>query len=399
MFFHNSCRSFALSLLGGVAIVTLGGNALAAEPVLQTEQSDVVTLKPYTPHTILVMDSAGTHAKDGRVYVVDADRGALLGMVQAAYNPNVAMVPDASRFYVGETTWAHGNRGARYDLLAEYDARTLKLTSDEELPARALITPKRNSLTLNVGASYAYVYQMSPNNGVEVVDTHAHKMIQSVDLPGCALTYPWGTNGFSSLCADGTLANVSLGEDGKASMTHSAVFFAPDKDAVFENSPSVTKTGEAYFLSYTGNIYPAHLGANSTVEAPWSLQVGAGMKPASDASAPFETTWRPGGIQLIALHQSDHELYVLMHRGTFWTHKEDGTEVWVYDAQTHKRLRRIPLKKTSNMVGVTQDDHPLMFTTDTDGDLFVYDAQTGHLLRTIKKLGTSVTFTVAPGEE
>ena len=51
------------------------------------------------------------------------------------------------------------------------------------------------------------------------------------------------------------------------------------------------------------------------------------------------------------------------------------------------------------MVGITQDDHPLMFTTDTDGDLFVYDAQTGHLLRTIKKLGTSVTFTVAPGEE
>lgn len=92
----------------------MGGTAAkAAEPVLQTEQSDVITLPPYSPHTILVEDAVYTHNKDGRVYVVDADSGKLLGMVQAAYNGNMALTPDAKRIYVQKprgnaATAAHG---------------------------------------------------------------------------------------------------------------------------------------------------------------------------------------------------------------------------------------------------------------------------------------------------
>ena len=50
------------------------------------------------------------------------------------------------------------------------------------------------------------------------------------------------------------------------------------------------------------------------------------------------------------------------------------------------------------MVGVTQDASPLMFTADEDGNFFISDARTGKLLRTMKGLGTSLIFTVAPGE-
>ncbi|KAA8435826.1 amine dehydrogenase, partial [Acetobacter sp. DmW_125123] len=180
--------SLLRALLGSAAILTMGGTAAkAAEPVLQTEQSDVITLPAYSPHTILVEDAVYTHNKDGRVYVVDADSGKLLGMVQAAYNANMALTPDAKRIYVAETTWERGNRGARNDLLAEYDANTLKITSDEKLPARALVTPKKNDFALNADGSRSYVYQMSPSNAVEVVDNAAHKVTQTVEIPGCAL--------------------------------------------------------------------------------------------------------------------------------------------------------------------------------------------------------------------
>ncbi|OUJ12344.1 amine dehydrogenase large subunit [Acetobacter okinawensis] len=385
-------------LLGSAAFFSSVAPVLAAEPVLQTEQSDVVTLKPYSPHTVLVEDAVYTHNKDGRVNVVDADKGVLLGMVQAAYNPNVVLAPDASRFYVGETTWERGNRGARNDLLAEYDALTLKLMVDEKLPSRALVTPKRNNLAISADGARVYVYQMSPANAVEVVDTKDHKVTHTVEVPGCALAYAWGNAGFSSLCGDGSLSNVSLEADGKASVTHTAPFFEPDKDGIFEQSPSVAKDGSTYFISYSGKVYPTILSANSTVQPAWSLQVGAGLKPASDASAPFEVTWRPGGWQMSALHKATHELYVLMHRGTFWTHKDAGTEVWVYNTETHQRIRRMPLKVASTMVGITQDEAPLMFTTDEEGNFFISDARTGKLLRTMKVLGTSLIFTVAPGE-
>ncbi|MFT9418745.1 amine dehydrogenase large subunit [Acetobacter sp.] len=393
-----SPRKSWLGLLLGSAAFFSAATVQAAEPVLQTEQSDVVTLKPYSPHTILVEDAVYTHNKDGRVDVVDADRGVLLGMVQAAYNPNMVLSPDASHFYVGETTWERGNRGARNDLLAEYDSQTLKLTADEKLPSRALVTPKRNDMAISADGARVYVYQMSPANAVQVVDTKEHKVTHTVEIPGCALAYAWGNAGFSSLCGDGTLSNVSVEADGKASVTHSAAFFAPDKDGIFEQSPSVAKDGVTYFISYSGKVYPATLSANSVVQPAWSLQEGAGLKPASDASAPFEVTWRPGGWQMSALHKDTHELYVLMHRGTFWTHKDAGTEVWVYNTDTHKRIRRMPLKVASTMVGVTQDASPLMFTTDDNGDFFISDARTGKLLRTMKGLGTSLIFTVAPGE-
>jgi methylamine dehydrogenase heavy chain len=183
-------------LAGGIALLALPAFAGAAEPILQTEQSDVATLPAWGPHTILVVDAVYTHNKDGRAYVVDADKGKLLGMVQAAYNANVLLAPDASRFFVAETTWARGNRGERNDLLVEYNANTLGITADEKLPSRALVTPKRNNLGLSADVSRAYVYQMSPSNAVEVVDTKTHTVTQTVDIPGCALVYPWGNDGF-----------------------------------------------------------------------------------------------------------------------------------------------------------------------------------------------------------
>ncbi|NHO32594.1 amine dehydrogenase [Acetobacter sp. LMG 1636] len=371
--------------------------ALAGEPVLQEEESDVIRLPPVTSHRILVQDVVGEHAKDGRVYVVDADAGKLLGMVQAAYNANVVQDPGGKAFYVAETVWSRGNRGDRADLLPAYDPQTLTITNDEVLPGRALITPKKNDLSISNDGKNIYVFSMVPTSAVYVVESISHKVAQTVDVPGCSLTYPWGNSGFTSICADGGLVNVSLSGN-HATAEHTTPFFDPEKDAVFEHSPTRRPDGRTWFISYSGLVYPASLSANTKIEAAWSLQEAAGMKRAPAAEAPFVKTWRPGGWQLSALHYASGHLFVLMHMGTFWTHKQAGTEVWELEVDTHRLLRRIRLPHPSTMVGVTQDARPLMFTTDKAGAFCIWDATTGKFLRQIPHLGEDLYFTVALGE-
>ncbi|MBB2190698.1 amine dehydrogenase [Gluconacetobacter azotocaptans] len=386
-----------LTLLGALSVLA-AGPVRAADPILQTEESDIVKLPPGGPHRILVEDAVYRHNKDGRVYVVDTDSGKLLGMVQAAYNANVAADPSGRAFYVAETTWERGNRGKRHDMLAAYDPQTLEPTMDIDLPSRALVTPKKPDLAVGADGHYVYVYDTSPTNSVHVVDTAKKAVVQTVDVPGCALIYPWGTSGFSSVCGDGSLANVSLDASAKPTVTHSAPFFVPDQDPVFEHSPGVAASGHVWFVSFSGLVYDTVLDSDARISKPWSLQEAAGLKPASDAHAPFDVTWRPGGWQLAAVRARDSHLFILMHNGTFWTHKEPGTELWEVDLTTRKLVRRIHLATPSTMVGVTQDAASRIFLTDEAGDLNVLDGATGKMVRPIRKLGESLIFTVAPGE-
>lgn len=395
---------FISQKLAGMTAFLLAGAALAPwceaqadDPVLQTEESDILKLSPVTSHRILVEDFVGHHAKDGRVYVVDADRGKLLGMVQAAYNGNVVQDPKGHAFYVAETVWSRGNRGKRADLLATYDPQTLEITNDEVLPGRALVTPKKNDLTINSNGSRIYIYDMVPTNAVHVIDTATHKVTMNVGLPGCALTYPWGPAGFTSICADGSLSNVSIGS-GKAEITHTKPFFDPEEDAIFEHSPSRSRDGKTWFISYSGLVYPTMLSADTMIGKPWSIQQAAGMKPATSANSPFAVTWRPGGWQLAAIHNATGHLFVAMHQGAFWTHKMPGTEIWELDVKTHRLIRRIKLPRPSSMVGVTQDASPLLFTNDETGDLFIWDLKTGKIKHTMKHLGDDLYFTTALGE-
>ena len=50
------------------------------------------------------------------------------------------------------------------------------------------------------------------------------------------------------------------------------------------------------------------------------------------------------------------------------------------------------------MVGVSQDDSPLLYTTTDDGKFSVYDATTGEYLRSINKLGDNPVLCEAIGE-
>ncbi len=381
---HLTSLVWALAVSSAAAF-GLAGTAQAADP-LPPETSDVATLAPNPPHRFFT--SSFEHAS---FMIFDGDNGHIEGQIPAGYEANLEFAPDHSRFYVSETYWSHGARGTRDDLLSIYDATTLNLQKEIKLPGRALVGRVRN-FGLNATGTLAYVYVMHPASSVVWVDLRSAKVGGTVEVPGCALVFPFGEREFASLCGDGSLATVTIPASGPAVVTHTKPFFDANHDPIFEHGFVDRDTGHGLFLSYTGLVYPVQLGAHPVLETPWSIQQAAGYPVAGTGVQ--ELAWRPGGQQLAAYHKASGRLYVLMHTGHYWTHKQGGTEIWVLDTKTHALLSRFPLRAapTSGLgdesvpfysrIGVSQDEHPLLYLTDMAANI-VLDAATGEQLRKV----------------
>lgn len=359
-----------------------------------SEVSDVATLKPNGPHRFF---TGGFRSQNFGIF--DADSGKMEGSIPGGYVADLAIAPDNKNFLVSETYWTHGSRGQRQDMVSIWDAKTLNLVKEIPLPGRALVGGKLHNFQLNADGSKAYVYIMLPTSSVVWVDLKKQAVGGTVEIPGCALIFPWGSSNFASLCADGSLAMVSVGGAGQPVVTHSKPFFDGANDPIYENSFIDVPTGKALFLSYSGLVYPAKLGPDAAIEKPWSLQQAAGFAPAGTGVQ--ELAWRPGGGQPAAYHKASGRLFVLMHMGTYWTHKQGGTEVWVLDTNARKLIKRIPLQPiaTSGLgndhpplyetIGVSQDvEKPLIYlVSDEGGGDVVMDAGTGEILRKVEFAG------------
>lgn len=372
------------ALIGCLPALT---DAASSATALEPEVSDVATLSLNAPHRFF---TSGWDTSSLNIF--DADSGKLEGSIPSGYIPNLAIAPDNSQFYVSETYWTHGNRGDRHDMVSVYDAKTLNLLKEIMLPSRALVSKVQN-FDLNASGSRAYVYLMQPASSVVWVDLKKQSVGGSVEVPGCSLVFPWGEQGFASLCGDGSLALVTVPASGPATVTHTKPFFDANEDPIFENSLVDRVTGKALFISYTGLIYQTTLGS-SVIEKPWSIQKAAGYAVAGTGVQ--ELAWRPGGRQMAAYHKASGRLFVLMHPGNYWTHKQGGTEVWVLDVSKRTLLARYPLRAvpTSGLgdervpfygnVGVSQDDKPLLYLLNPEGNDLVLDANTGQERRKIE---------------
>jgi len=169
-------------------------------------------------------------------------------------------------------------------------------------------------------------------------------------------------------------------------------------------------------VSFEGRVHPVNVGgAEVRPEEPWSLF----------SEEEIEDGWRIGGTQHLALHEPTGRFYSLVHRGGEDTHKDPGSELWVYDLAGRERVQRIELHHPglaflsetiefgrqwpapfdglwgwildtlvpnpgTDAVAVTPDEEPLLVTgSQIGGSVAVYDALTGELLRRV----TSGNFT------
>ena len=370
----------ALGLVLSNAACVTPTTPAALPPPLPAERLSVEKLPPRGPHWVYVVDYAFDNEIDARVLLYDADMHRRLGQFDAGFLPGFALSPDRTMSVVATTYFARGGHGARTDVVEFTDTATLTTHSEIVLPPKRLqAVPTPFNVAYSSDGRFLYVSYVTPAASLGVLDPARGTILAEIDTAGCMLVIPSGPNRVSSLCESGRLLTVTLDAQGhEAARSMSAPFFDADRDPVFVQGIP-TAHGFA-FLSFLGQVHEVDLtGAEPAFAPPWSL-IGAG-----------EDQWRPGGSQVGAIHRATARLFVPMHQGGEGTHKDGGTELWVYDLASHSRVARWPLKaaglKPVVAVEVSQDAAPVVFAATDAADLAIIDAGSGHIRHIEKRLG------------
>jgi methylamine dehydrogenase heavy chain len=372
-------------LLAALCACGLGAHAygqLPNEPLMSE------TLPRSTPHWVWVNDMAFPYMADGKAFLLDGDDGRMLGMLSTGYGFNGVIVPRAGDvIYSPETYLARGGRGTRTDVLAIYDAQLRPIAEVALPPKRASIMPMINASVLTDDERFLLLYNFTPAQSVSVVDMTSRSFVGELDTAGCALVYPTGPRTFFSICGDGSLLEVRIDDTGHGlKSTHSATMFDVIRDPVSEKG---VRAGSAWlFVSFNGIVYPIDSSASGARPgSKWPL-----VNPAEQA-----LNWRSGGLQHLALHRTSGRLYAVMHRGDAASHKEPGTDIWVYDIASHRKVQQIAARNKVASITVSQDAHPLLFTSFMGSNVIdIYDALTGQYLRSVSELGLTPTTMVSP---
>jgi len=398
------------------------GVLLAAGPVpgasaeLEPDESGVsLTLPAPAPHQVWLPDVVLRHSK-----LFDGDTGQMLGMIETTWSLT-GRPPLLGRargeLYVVEAVYERGHRGARRDFVTIYDATTLAVTGEIEIPPRsAEIGHGVAVVGLDDDERFLAVFNQDPSNSVSIVDLETRRFVEEIVIAGCALVYPTGPRSFGTLCGDGTALELQLDEQGhEQRQVASDPIFDVVEDPLHDRG---ARDGERWlFSSFEGYLHEIDFsGAKPVVAARWSL---------------FDETqrskkWRIGGTRHSALHRETGQLYTLMHQGEKGSHKDPGMEVWVYDVKEQTRVRTIapgsvlpafvrPYMEIArgswmdwvlgvvlpnpgvHSIAVTQDDAPLLFVRHAEiGAVGVYDATSGQHVRDLEEVGVAGAGIVVP---
>ena len=332
--------------------------AAAPPPPLPAERLSVAVMPPANPHRVYVLDEAFFNEIDSRVHLFDGDTYRRLGQIDVGIHPGIQPLSLIGKSSVVATTYfARGSRGTRTDVVEFTDNTTLKATHEIVLPPEARDDPadlfqfgvQHGQPIFVCGLHHAggfircarsrevQRHRRDRHGGMRAGDTVGSES-RVVDLrercaahrhPGCA-----GTRSFARLLGD---------------------FLHPDRDPVFASG--IPMTNGYAFLSFLGEVHEVDLsGAKPVFRSPWSL-LGAADKSAH---------WRPGGMQIGAIHRHLNRLYVPMHQGGEGTHKDGGTEIWVFRSRPPISAWHAGRWRAQKLFGVlaiqvSQDDAPLLF--------------------------------------
>jgi methylamine dehydrogenase heavy chain len=107
-----------------------------------------------------------------------------------------------------------------------------------------------------------------------------------------------------------------------------------------------------------------------------------------------KANWRPGGLQISALHKASSTLFVNMHdKGAEGSHKNPSKEVWALDLLTKKRTARIPSNHAVSIIA-SQGADPLLYQLNLEKALIdVRRLAPGYpKVREIKGVGETAMF-------
>jgi methylamine dehydrogenase heavy chain len=352
------------------------------------ERVGAVERLPASPgkHWLWVYDTVYDYTANGRAVLIDGDSGRFIGMLNGGYWFTQLSLPrDYSAIYAAETHYSRTTRGDRTDIVAIYDPMTLSPIGEVEIPPkRALTVPSHSNAVLTDDDRLLLIFNFTPAASVTVVDVETRRMVAEIDTPGCALVYPAGARKFFMLASDGAACEIELTEAGDlATFARSAAFFDPESDPVSERA---VRWGRRWlFVSFEGYVHGVDFsGPTLAFDPAWSLL----------SEQDRADNWRVGGIQHLAVHKASGRLYSVVHQaaGGMNTRKEPGMHIWVYDLQAHQRIQVVKTRNPTNLIQVTQDDAPVLFTGFLPvGSIDVYDALKGEYLRTVDRVGYTPT--------
>jgi len=389
--------------LGGLLALLAATPAAAELPADEVGRVEVLGA-PLSPHLVWASDAVMR-----RIALADLESGDTLGVIDGGYGITAALFArNRPELYVPETHYSRGARGERTDVVTVYDALSLRPVAEVVIPPRrAINTLSSANAALTDDDRFGLVFNMTPATSVSVVDLEQRAFVAEIATPGCSLAYAAGPRRFVSPCADGALLVVTLDESGReASKVRTRTFFDPWRDPVTEKA--VRRGDEWLFVSFEGRVHAVDVsGAEPRFAEPWDLL----------AAEDRAEGWRIGGQQHLAVHVATGRLYSLVHQGPPDTHKDPGSELWVYDLAQRRRVDRIalrspglsylgapidpgsrlvwPLGRLFEMVlslagigvsgvAVTQDEQPLLVTgSDLSGSLGIYDALSGEFLHRV----------------
>jgi methylamine dehydrogenase heavy chain len=318
---------------------------------------------------------------------VGSDSREVKAQLQARDSTTLLVSDKRPEIYTADTVWSRGVRGTRTDFITIYDSQSLDPTGEIVLPGtkRALITAMEGMFAFTDDQRLGLVFNFTPAASVTVVDLVKRQPLGEIEIPGCMLIYPSGQRGFSTLCSSGSLLNIRLDAAGAVSARNETTRFNQlDTDPLFTASAALD--GVRYFPSLHGRVQPIDMKSEDVrVLQDWPL-VSAEEKAAN---------WRPSGWQLIA---SDDKklLYVLMQADAQeGTHKDPATEVWVFNAATKTRVRRMRLVRPGSSVALTHGTDQLMLV-QAGTRLDVYDPQGGALIRSLDLPGLHTRMQMEP---
>jgi methylamine dehydrogenase heavy chain len=342
-------------------------------PLPVDEQTNLTFAETYPGNWLFVHDVNMTSLIDGRMVLVDPDdpNHPIKAQVRAALFGSLIPVLSRREVLTSETFYSRLTRGERTDVLTIWDAATLQPKGEVVLPGgkRGLVAPQQAEIATTNGGNTALVWNFTPASSVTVVDLDARKVLSEVDTAGCSLVYPTGRIGFYSLCADGTLLSTQLDAAGNVlGRERSAAFNSIDDNALFLKRTTIN--GIDYFVSFLGSVQPIDIrGGFAKLLPAWKLVTD------SETNA----GWRPSGRALTA-NDASGRLYVLMKPDSReGSHKDGGTEVWVFDPVKGTRVQRIVLKQSAHGIEVGRAGNDRLYALSYTNEIDVYERDGRHV--------------------
>jgi methylamine dehydrogenase heavy chain len=343
-------------------VITILGLCLTlAVPVANAQ------IKPQTIKPPEKMSDPGTNwfmaVTEDAGYIFDASSGEMQGLITvSSMTPAVQPNPARREFYAADSYYSRGSYGERSDILTIHDYENLSPIAEIDIPDKITILPFRGYIGLMSGGKYLGVFNMTPAQSVSIVDIENRNFVGEISTPGCALILPIEDNGFMNMCGDGTLQVIRLDADGaEKGRVRSRKFFDVQVDPVFDR-PRPTADGWL-LVSNAGKAFDVTTsGTDINISKEWTFMTDE------------DEGWLPGGVQHTTVHKAFGLMYITMHEGEQYTHYVSGSEVWVVDIKSHRRIARIKLETPAHSIMVTQEAEPLLIVGDDDDKIQVYDA-------------------------